>query len=378
VVSSARFRSEWWAFAALAVGLAAVTVASSFNDYLGSSNSTERLIARVAVPLAAGALVFVARVRPLVSFVLLGMVCLAVGWFAPYLYPVQLSFIVVLFIVSWRTSFSLWATGFVGALVLTAMFSLKELRLDRPMDSSLIFDAIVTAALAVGCGAQTRRLRVANERLVELAAIDRHNAVINERRRIATELHDVAAHHLSAVIVKNKLAMRLDNPDELRHANAFATESASTALTSMRQLVGVLSDTDDAAPLGPQPGLTEVAAMTNRLNEAGLTVEVSSLPDEPVGRQVELAAFRIVQEALTNILRHRGPGRAWVSITAVERALHVTIDDDGQPPQPSPRRGHGLIGMEERARACGGRFGIETSPRGGWRIAAVLPVLEAP
>jgi signal transduction histidine kinase len=375
-VVPARLRSEVWAFLALAAGATIATFASSFNDYLGSSTSNGRLALRLVVPLATGALVFAARLRPLVSFVLLGILCLGVGWFAPYLYAVQLSFIVVLFIVAWRSSFSLLATGLIGALVQTGMFSLKELRLDRPMQSSIVFDAVVTAALAVGCGAQTRRLRVANERLTELAAIDQRNAVINERRRIANELHDVAAHHLSAVIVKNKLALRLNSADELRNANTFATESASTALGSMRQLVGVLSDADDAAPLGPQPGLDQVTTMTGRLMEAGLSVEVSPLPSGPVGRQVELAAFRIIQEALTNVLRHRGPGRAWVSVTAVERVLHVTIDDDGQPPQPSPRRGHGLIGMEERARACGGRFGIETSPRGGWRIAAVLPVLE--
>jgi signal transduction histidine kinase len=371
------FRSEAWAFGALAAGLTLTVFASSFNDYVADTTSTAQLFARVVVPLAMGPLVFGARVRPLVSFVLLGLLCLGVGWFAPFLYSVQLSFIVVLFFVAWRTSCSLWITGIVGALVLVGMFWLKEIKLDRPMQSGIVFDAVVTAALAVGCGAQTRRLRVANERLTELAVVDRRNAVINERRRIANELHDVAAHHLSAVIVKNKLAMRLDTTDELRHANAFATESASTALGSMRQLVGVLSDADDAAPLGPQPGLGEVRTMTSRLEAAGLSVEVSPMPSGAVDRQVELAAFRIVQEALTNVLRHRGPGRAWVSITSVGRALYVTIDDDGQPPNPSPRRGHGLIGMEERARACGGRFGIETSPRGGWRIAAVLPVLES-
>jgi hypothetical protein len=166
---------------------------SSFNTYVLDSSPAARLGARVLVSAASGTLLLLARVSPLLSFCLLGALCVGVGWFTPYLYPVQLTFIVVLFIVAWRTAFPLWATGAVGATVQVGMFSLKEVRLERPLSSAIVLDAVVTAALAVGCGAQTRRLRVANERLTELAEIDRRNAVITKRRRIANELHDVAA-----------------------------------------------------------------------------------------------------------------------------------------------------------------------------------------
>jgi signal transduction histidine kinase len=189
-------------------------------------------------------------------------------------------------------------------------------------------------------------------------------------------LHDVSAHLLSAVAVKSKLALRLDTLDELRVANEFAGRTASEALHSMRALVGVLTGKGEEVLLAPQPRLDELEAIQSRMNTAGLRVEmVLPTPLPELSRQVELAIVRIVQESLTNVLRHRGPGNAWVTIASVARSVSVVVDDNGLAPVEGTNyfTGHGLLSMQERAAACGGTLSILRSPRGGWQVAANLP-----
>jgi signal transduction histidine kinase len=347
---------------------------SSYNEYDDGAS----LSVRVGFSATAALAFFVAKTHPVHSLVLLAGLCIVVGIFAPGLVAVELLVIVAIFLVSWRTSFPLFATLTIGVIGISTMYAAKLLGLGRSLDVSILLQGLVESGLSVGFGAQTRRLRLANERLVLLAETDRRNAVVEERRRIASELHDVAAHLLSAVAVKSKLAQRLDTHEDLRSANSFAGKTASEALVSMRTLVGVLNAEDNDAPLAPQPRLNELINIQNRMAVAGLAVDMVIPPDlGDLPRQVELAVVRIVQESLTNTLRHRGPGRAWVRIAAVAKTLTVEIDDDGSAPLSAPefQFGHGLVGMRERATACGGTLLVEPSPRGGWRIAAHLPVV---
>jgi signal transduction histidine kinase len=346
--------------------------ASSYNEFDDGAS----IAPRVGLSAASAAAFYVAKRSPIHSFFLLAALCVVVGIFSPGLVSVELLLIVAMFLVSWRTSFSLSATLTIGVIGISAMYTAKLAGLGRTPDFSIVLQALVESGLAVGFGAQTRRLRLANEQLVRLAAVDRRNAVVDERRRIASELHDVAAHLLSAIAVKSKLALRLDTREDLRAANAFAGKTASEALTSMRTLVGVLSTDGDEVPLAPQPRLDELVDIQRRMTTAGLHVDMqipNSLTDLP--RQVELAVVRIVQESLTNTLRHRGPGQAWVRVVQGAKTLTVEIDDDGSAPLPGNEygSGHGLLSMRERASACGGSLRIGPSPQGGWRVAADLP-----
>jgi signal transduction histidine kinase len=346
--------------------------ATSYNEYERGHSS---LVTRLGLCAAAGGLLVLAKFQPVASLLGLAGLALVIGRVAPNLASVEILVVVAIFLVSWQTNFSLVATMLVGVGSISGMYWLKLSGEHKTDLVSILVQGVLVSALGVGFGSQTRRLRVANERLVKLADADRRNAVVDERRRIARELHDVAAHHLSAVVVKSKLALRLDTLDDLRLATEFASGSASEALTSMRNLVGVLSEVDEAVPLAPQPRLDELNNITSRMESAGLMVHVDMehLPD--LSRQVELAVVRIVQEALTNVLRHRGPGSAWVTIALAARTLNVVIDDDGSPPltHADYMTGHGLLSMKERATSCGGLLTIGCSPRGGWQVAASLP-----
>ncbi len=359
--------------------------ATSYNEY----DKHLRIGSRLALCSAAGGLFLLAKYRPVVSLFGLSMFCALVGAVAPGLLAVQFLLVIVVFLVSWKSSFSLIGTLVVASFGITVMYYAKHFGEGKNNLFSFLVDAVLTNGLAVGFGSQTRQLRIANDRLAEFAVIDRRNAVIDERRRIARELHDVAAHHLSALIVKSKVALKLDNPDDLRSANQFASRTATEALNSMRALVSVLSDSSEDVEFVPQPTLDELEEIQRRMEVAGLHVDFFKSPDLPaLTRQVELAIVRIVQESLTNVLRHRGPGKAWISIDTHsdvdkridEPHLSVTIDDDGNAPPGTnygDGTGHGLLSMSERVSACGGTFSVEPSAHGGWRIAAVFPFVTA-
>jgi signal transduction histidine kinase len=250
------------------------------------------------------------------------------------------------------------------------------------IDPSVLYPVILTL-LAVGIGYQGRRVRQQNLELIALREADRTRVVTEERRRIARDLHDVAAHHLSSLVVRNKLARRVGTLESLEAAADFSSATASEALDSLRHVVGVLGNADEP-PLSPQPKLADLEPMFVRLAETGLQVHRENLPGRlKLRRDVELAVYRITQEALTNVLRHRGPGSAWFRLHAQEGSVELVIEDDGplragshlQPDLTAG--GYGLVGMRERAAACGGELEVAKSPRGGWRISANLPAMQS-
>jgi signal transduction histidine kinase len=221
-----------------------------------------------------------------------------------------------------------------------------------------------------------------NAELERLRAVEAQRVVAEERTRIARELHDVVAHHLTAVIIRAQAAdrVRATRPEVASESIGWIAETAKEALTAMRTTVRVLRTDGDAARLAPEPTLGDLRSIAARVGEAGLDIELrlpEPLPDlEP---QVELAAVRIAQEALTNAMRHAAARRAVVTLRCDADGVVVDIDDDGTSGSPSDRRrdGTGLVGMQERAAACGGRLSIGTSPLGGWRIRAWLPARAA-
>jgi signal transduction histidine kinase len=205
-------------------------------------------------------------------------------------------------------------------------------------------------------------------------------AVALERARIARELHDVVAHHVSVMVVQAAGARRVidKDPAAARAALGAVEEAGRTALAEMRRMLEVLRT--DEAGVGPQPGLAELERLVGQVREAGLPVDlVIEGPDRMLPVGMDLAAYRIVQEALTNAVKHAGKATARVSVRYAPDALEIEVTDDGRgaaaPLLPGAASGgHGLIGMNERVTLYGGK--LETGPLfpGGYRVAARFPL----
>ena len=207
-----------------------------------------------------------------------------------------------------------------------------------------------------------------------VTAADR--AVAEERRRIARELHDVVAHSVSVMTVQAGAVRRLLRPEQERERQALEVIEATgrEALTEMRRLVGLLREQGAMPEFAPQPSMRTVDVLVGTVREAGLPVElaIEGEPQElPPG--VDLSAYRVIQEALTNALKYAGPARAWVTVRWQERDLELEIANDGSSEAAGDGRGHGLAGLRERAALVGGS--IESGPRdgGGFVVTARLP-----
>jgi signal transduction histidine kinase len=207
-------------------------------------------------------------------------------------------------------------------------------------------------------------------------------AVEEERARIAAELHDVVTHNVSVMIVQAGAARQvLDGaPDEARAALLAVEASGRAAMAELRHLLGLISPGQD---LRPQPGLEQLRPLVDQLTAAGLPVElhVSDLPPGLPGG-IDLAAFRIVQEALTNVIKHAGKPRTSVTVGYRDGDLRVEVADAGasaaSPGSTDPGAGRGLLGLRERAALYGGDLEAGPRPGGGWLVRGRIPVDPAP
>ena len=240
----------------------------------------------------------------------------------------------------------------------------------------------VVLAGALGAWARTRAALVtALTERAERAESERElmarDAVLTERTRIAREMHDVVGHRVSLMVLQSgAIEMAAADRDRVEQLSRQVQTAGRQALEELRQMVGVLraEERDDDAPLGPQPGLADLARLVAQSREAGLSVELRPLPDQPVDPPVGRAAFRIVREALTNAAKH-APGAA-VCVTVERRPGELivqVINGAGVSRAESPGGGYGLVGLAERVRTLGGR--LDTGPRldGGFTVEAVLP-----
>jgi signal transduction histidine kinase len=209
-------------------------------------------------------------------------------------------------------------------------------------------------------------------------------AVQEERTRIAREMHDILAHSVSVMVVQAGAARRLvaRDPGAAGEAAAQVEATGRDALREMRRVVGVLragpdGEREGVAPmeLEPQPALCDVAALVDGYRDAGLDVRLrTDGAPRALASGVELAAYRIIQEALTNTMKHAGPARAEVRIGFGDDALTVVVADDGRGPGFEPGRdGHGLAGMRERVGVYDGDLDAGPHPGGGFRVRARLP-----
>ena len=209
-------------------------------------------------------------------------------------------------------------------------------------------------------------------------------ATLAERLRIARELHDIVAHHVSVIVIQAQGAQRVAGrePDRARQAMADVERTARTALEEMRRMLGLLRSPDDAEDTGTLDvahGVADIAALAARMAGAGVAVTTRTT-GEPfaVPEDVGLAVYRIAQEALTNVLKHAGPAHAEVHLHYGEQ-LEITVTDDGRGAAAvltgtaPPGAGRGTTGMRERVAMLGGRFAAGPQPGGGFRVHAVIP-----
>jgi signal transduction histidine kinase len=216
-------------------------------------------------------------------------------------------------------------------------------------------------------------LRARQQRAAALAT----QAVTAERARIARELHDIVAHSLSVVTLQTQAVRRRLHADQGRETGDLQAveQTAREALVEMRRLLGVLRAGDHTAPLAPQPSLAHLDGLLAEARRAGLTVGATVTGDpRPLPPGVDLAGFRIVQEALTNVRRHARASTSAVRLHYTPTHLDIEIDDDGAGPATHTGVGNGLIGMRERVHLYDGELTTGAGPDGGYRVHARLPL----
>jgi signal transduction histidine kinase len=275
-----------------------------------------------------------------------------------------------------------------GVLVLVALLLAIAFATDQ-QDPGLV-DVVVTAlslggAWWVGASVRIRReqLQLLEERsaLLERARRDEATrAVTRERLRIARELHDVVAHSMSVVAVQSGMAEHVlaSQPERAAAALSAISESSRSALTELRRLLGVLrADDEPEGSLAPALGLADLPSLVERVRDAGVAAELTTTGDPAaVSDAAGLTVYRIVQEALTNAVRHDGAGAAvTVAVHCAPGVVDVEVVDDGHgtPTDGPAGTGTGLIGMRERVEVFAGELTAGPAEGGGWRVAARLP-----
>jgi signal transduction histidine kinase len=323
-------------------------------------------------------------------------------------YPLQVFFVSTAFLVLFAAS-----DYFMGAVAFTTLLSLYTVgAFCRPRELGIAFATLLaamaalwiieipdfyagdvfantvlyTVALLFGWTVQSRRLRLkdAEERaelLEREQEEERARAIADERLHIAQELHDVMAHSMSVIAVQAGVGMHVADTDAAEAKKALeniSTTSRST-LAELRRLLGVLREDADGANYVPAPGLADLDKLAREVSDAGVPVNVTmegSLADVPPG--VDFTGYRIVQEALTNVLKHAGPSTAQVRVAHEPGALRIEVRDDGRGVNGrSTGTGHGLLGMRERVAVYGGSLDAGPVDGGGFVVMAELPYADA-
>ncbi len=287
--------------------------------------------------------------------------------------------VIALYLVASRTR-RLISAMFAIPFVVNAMFPMGG---EDTSDVGLLLVVVAAAALAIGDARRLRSEAIAarDASRRQVAETMREQAAMEERSRIARELHDVVAHHVSMIAVQAETA-RFTTPDlseEGRERFGEIAESARGALGEMRRLLGVLrADAGGGGERQPQPGLDRLHELIDDARATGTPVRLTLHgPVVPLSPSVDLAAYRIVQEALTNARRHAPSAGVEVDLRYGEDALHLRIRDDGPGPALGGSDGNGLMGMRQRATLVGGTVRTGPAEGGGFLVEAELPIETA-
>ncbi|MDX2972098.1 histidine kinase [Kribbella solani] len=323
------------------------------------------------------------RRAPMVAFVLTATV-FAVQWALQVFLRADVALLIALYSLTLHSSLRrlLWACTITVAVLTLAVVRLGSVTSVPEVAFFLV--CATTAAIALGLVVRIRRSQLAGlrDRAARLE-IERDQrsmlAVAGERARVAREMHDILGHNLSVII---RLA---DGGAYAAHVNPHRSEQALTligetgreALNDLRRTLGALRDEAAVPELTPQPGIADVDALCERIRAAGPQVTYRTVGELPADRGLQLATYRIVQEALTNALKHAGPETAAkVSLEVVRDRLRIRVEDSGPSagflPVPDSAAGQGLIGIRERAALYGGVVHSGPTPAGGWTVETAL------
>ncbi|HEV3014842.1 MAG TPA: histidine kinase [Actinomycetota bacterium] len=277
-----------------------------------------------------------------------------------------------------RVLVALWLLTLAAGAILVQRMPGMDASAD--LGEMTILSAVVLAAAAALGGRREAQRRLAEQQRISDDERARR-ALLEERARIARELHDVVAHHMSVIAIQAEAApYRVpDPPEELASSFATIRASATEGLRELRRVLGVLRADGAAGDPAPQPDLGRLDELVAGVAAAGLAVTTTVTGDpRPLPPGVELSAYRIVQEALSNVLRHANGSDVRVEIVYRPAALELRVRNGPPPvpPTPSPGAGHGLPGMRERAAMLGGELAAGPGPDGGYAVAALLPAGE--
>ncbi|MYW82046.1 Signal transduction histidine kinase [Streptomyces sp. LaPpAH-199] len=300
----------------------------------------------------------------------------------PWPPPVLIAYLFVLLALglreTWRTAIAVWVMTAAAGVVLQIVASS-----DRDAGSALLLTILGAVVLVIG--GVVRERGEATRRLAEQETISEEErarrTLLEERTRIARELHDVVAHHMSVITVQADSApYRIAGlPEPAREEFASIAVAARESLGEMRRLLSVLRSDGSEGDRAPQPGLDRLQQLVEATVRAGLPVKLSLAAElGEVPPAVDLSAYRIVQEALANVVRHAPGARTQVSVRASRGHLNVLVVNGPAPERTSPLEnagtGHGLVGMRERVRLTGGSLDTGPLPDGGFRVAARMPL----
>ncbi len=273
--------------------------------------------------------------------------------------------------------------GLIGAGAGAATLLYIDLRVDELSEPSEIVFHWMVCSVAWGLGfyvrGHERRAQEAAARAVRAETFSRDQAlraVVDERARIARELHDIVAHSVSVMVVQAGAAEKaLDDPEFVRRALGAIRTTGTGALTEMRRVVSLIRDDSVPDGLEPQPALADLERLVGEM-EVPTTLQVEG-EERAVSAGVALSAYRIVQEALTNVRRHARAEAVHICVRYGEDALEIEVRDDGVGAT-GTAGGHGLIGMSERAQVFGGTVDTLTAPGEGFRVRATIPLEPSP
>ncbi|MFA1544100.1 sensor histidine kinase [Actinomadura monticuli] len=362
--------------AALTIGFTAGSIAIAIQQYHVSTGLAWPLGVLQAAPLIFAARWPLAAWRVAALGLLITVFVRHGDGFMPWPVTAILALVVILFFTGVGSDRQ--TTVGVGAVTITAVL-VPAVLFGMPGWFAMILAGIAAVALTFGDAVGGRHSAVEELRRRE----EQHRqdlarqAVLEERARIARELHDVVAHHMSVIAMQAEAAPYKipDLPDAARQTFGVVRDAAREALTETRRVVGLLRADDEGAERAPQPGLERLDDLVAAARRSGLSVAtvVAGVP-RPLNAGVDLSAYRIVQESLSNASRYAPGSRVHVEVKYGPEALSVSVTDDGarSTPEESQGGGHGLVGMRERVTMLGGR--LDAGPRdGGWSVTAELP-----
>jgi signal transduction histidine kinase len=340
---------------------------------------------------AAASAVALARRQPLVALVAASLLTTSLAWLDYHVDVLQFVVTGLLFMVA---SYCTRGIAVIGLAVATALLYVSAASGPEDLGPDVVLQSlgIFTAAWALGRLTRSRRTALlalvseAEQRATaekELAAAERDRITltqVEERLRIARDVHDVLAHSISVVSVQATVGAHLaaDDPDAARRALLTISDVSRSSMGELRQMLALLRDdsaagSEDAVSYEPARGLKDVELLVETYRSAGLPVESSTkgTPRE-LSASADLCAYRIIQEALTNTLKHAGPSTASVGITYDVDALQVVVSDDGRGAAITTG-GHGLVGMRERTSLLGGRLEVGPAAAAGFTVTATIP-----